>query len=448
MVDGDDRRYSVASLNCFGTTDMSVLRPAGVALLMTGDELMRGDTIDSNSAKIAQALVERGVVVREKATVGDDRALLTEAIARLAKDHDVLIVNGGLGPTSDDLTAEVLAQLAGTALIEHPDARQHVEHWCERRGIKANNANLKQAWVPQGATLIHNPRGSAMGLVVDIYQCRVIATPGVPSELREMMPAVLDSAAERISTQAVHTLRLQTFGIGESTIEQRLADADYDWPAEVVLGFRAGLPLLELKLTVHDETHLPQQQASLAHLQRLFGDHIIGRESCTLASTLQQVLRTQGKTITTAESCTGGLIASMITREPGSSAVFNAGFVSYANQAKTQLLGVDPVVLAQQGAVSEAVVKQMLLGALDRAHADVGVAVSGIAGPEGGTPDKPVGTVWLAWGSLSEVRTRCVVIPGTRDFIQTLVAAAGLDLVRRFLLDLPAEPHYFTRQSM
>jgi len=426
---------------------MSVLRPTSVALLMTGDELMRGDTVDSNSAKIAETLVERGVVVREKATVGDNRSLLTATIARLAKDHDVLIVNGGLGPTSDDLTAEILAQLAGTTLVEHPHARRHVELWCDRRGIKPNAANLKQAQIPPGATLIDNPIGSAMGLVIDIYQCRVIATPGVPSELRAMMQAVIASAAERINTQAVHTLRVQTFGIGESTIEQRLSDAGKPWPEEVILGFRAGVPLLELKLTVHERAHIPHQQACLAHLEQLFGDHIIGHESCTLAGELQQQLRAQGKTITTAESCTGGLIASMITREAGSSTVFNGGFVSYANHIKSSQLGVDPTLLEQMGAVSETVVRQMLLGALERTKADVGVAVSGIAGPDGGTADKPVGTVWLAWGSQDDIRTRRVVIPGSREFIQTLVAAAGLDVVRRFLLDLPAEPHYFTRQS-
>lgn len=441
-------RYPRRALRCFGNDDMPFVRPSGVALLMTGDELMRGDTIDSNSAKIAQALIERGVLIREKATVGDDRVLLTTTIARLAKDHAVLIINGGLGPTSDDLTAEILAQLAGGSLIEHPKARHHVEQWCERRGITANRANLKQALVPDGAVLIDNPRGSAMGLAIDLGQCRVIATPGVPSELQAMMEAVLDNAAECISTESVHTLRLQTFGIGESTIEQRLIDANWPWPDEVTLGFRAGLPLLELKLTVQRDAHIPQQQACLAHLETLLGDHIIGRDNSTLAGALQQVLRAQGKTVTAAESCTGGLIASMITREPGSSAVFNAGFVSYSNHMKTSLLGVDATLLAHQGAVSESVVQHMLLGALEHANADVGVAVSGIAGPDGGTADKPVGTVWLAWGSREDLRTRRVVIPGSREFFQTLVAAAGLDLVRRFLLGLPAEPHYFARQSM
>lgn len=435
---------------------MTALSPSGVALLMTGDELMRGDTVDSNSAKIAQALVERGVVVREKATVGDDRVLLVHTIARLVKAHEVLIINGGLGPTSDDLTAEVLAHLAGYPLVEHPEARIHVEQWCESRGIAPNEANLKQALVPQGATLIHNPRGSALGLAIDIADesgnksdlCRVIATPGVPSELAAMMPAVIACAAERITAQPVHTLRLQTFGIGESTIEQRLAEASKPWPPEVTLGFRAGMPQLELKLTVHDKAHLAQQQACLEQLESLFGDHIIGRENVTLAAALQQVLREQGKTITTAESCTGGLIASMITREPGSSAVFNAGIVSYSDAVKTAQLGVDPRALQRFGAVSETVVRQMLLGALERSRADVGIAVSGIAGPDGGTPDKPVGTVWLAWGSREHLQTSCVVIPGSRELFQTLVAAAGLDLVRRQLLGLPAQPHYFTRQSL
>ena len=150
----------------------------------------------------------------------------------------------------------------------------------------------------------------------------------------------------------------------------------------------------------------------------------------------------------TAESCTGGTIASMMTREAGSSAVFHAGYVTYANHVKTALLGVSEADLEEHGAVSEPVVRQMLLGALDRSGADIGVAVSGIAGPDGGTDDKPVGTVWLAWGTTDEVRTRKVVIPGSRQLFQTLVSAAGLDLVRRQLLGLPREPHYFARQAL
>jgi nicotinamide-nucleotide amidase len=429
------------------TNTMTVIRPAGVALLMTGDELMRGDTVDSNSAHIAQALTERGVVVREKTTVGDDRDLLLETIARLAKDHDVLIINGGLGPTSDDLTAEVVAQLANTPLKEHPDARSHVEAWCQRLGVTPNESNLKQAKVPFGAALIDNPTGSAMGFSTDIYRCRVITTPGVPRELKAMMASVLTLTSERITTQNAHTRRLQTFGIGESTIQQLLNDSELPWPPSVNLGFRAGMPQLELKLTVNNEDDLPQQQHCFEQLSALFGDHILGEGDTTLASALQQTLRAQGKTVTAAESCTGGLIASMITREPGSSAVFNAGYVTYANASKRDTLGVSQEDLDKHGAVSEPVVRQMLAGALERSGADIGIAVSGIAGPSGGTDDKPVGTVWLAWGSQDAMQSHCVVIPGSRDLFQNLVAAAGLDLMRRQLLALPPQPHYFTRRT-
>lgn len=426
---------------------MTTNPPATIALLMTGDELMRGDTVDSNSAKIASALAETGVVVQEKATVGDDRQRLSAAIARLAEDHAVLIVNGGLGPTSDDLTAEVIAQLAGIALVEHAKARTHVEDWCARRGITANDANLKQAFMPLGAQLIHNPRGSALGFAVDLGHCRVITTPGVPSELMAMLPEVLALTSERVATHSVHTLRLQTFGMGESSIQQAINDSGYAWPAQVALGFRAGLPQLELKLTVNDDAHIPLQRACLDHLQALMGDHIIGEASTTLAQALAHALREQHKTVTTAESCTGGLIAAMITREPGSSDIFQAGYVTYANDIKHRTLGVSLDDLDHHGAVSEAVVRQMLVGALAHSGADMGIAVSGIAGPGGGSEEKPVGTVWLAWGSSDIMHTRRVVIPGPRDDVQQLVAAAGLDLVRRQLLGLPTEPQYFSRQA-
>lgn len=418
-----------------------------ISLLMTGNELMSGDTVDSNSALIARALAESNLQPDMKITTGDDRDLLHESIAQLCKSSDVLIVNGGLGPTADDLTAEILAELAGTELHEHPGAREHVETWCQRRGIEANQSNLKQAFVPRGATLVENPVGSAVGFAIDIYRCRVIATPGVPSELKAMLPSVLERTRERTGGETAPILRLQTFGIGESTIQQRVNQMP-DWPMEVELGFRAGMPQLELKLRVESEHQIPAQQACLERLTESFGDHIIGTGDATLAQALQQVLRDQGKTLVTAESCTGGTIASMMTREAGSSAVFHAGYVTYANHVKTALLGVSEADLEEHGAVSEPVVRQMLLGALDRSGADIGVAVSGIAGPDGGTDDKPVGTVWLAWGTTDEVRTRKVVIPGSRQLFQTLVSAAGLDLVRRQLLGLPREPHYFARQAL
>ena len=212
------------------------------------------------------------------------------------------------------------------------------------------------------------------------------------------------------------------------------------------LGFRAGAPQMLIKLTVDRAADLPARPACREQLETLLGDHIIGEGDTQLAERVLELLRGRGKTLATAESCTGGLIASMLTRIPGSSDAFHAGFVTYANHIKSSALGVDPGLLETEGAVSEPVVQQMALGAMDRAGADYAVAVSGIAGPDGGTEDKPVGTVWLAWGDRQTLHTRCLCWPVERTLFQTMVAAGALDAVRRLLLDIEQEPRYFAQR--
>ena len=417
-----------------------------IHLLLTGDELMSGDTVDSNSAMIAQALSAMGQSVAHKLTLGDDRQRLMAALEQASQTAGVLIMNGGLGPTQDDLTAELVAEAAGVALVLNADAERHVRNWCAARSIEPNEANLKQAWLPMGAEIIHNPRGSAVGFALEVSGTLILTTPGVPGELKAMLPEVCERVKAVTGGDAIHRVRFQTFGIGESTA-QALIDADsLKWPEHVVLGFRAGIPQLEIKLTATGDS--ADVMRCRETLERLLGDHILGEGDITLAGALQQVLRAQGKKMVAAESCTGGLIAAMMTAEPGSSAVFEAGFVAYANHIKHSVLGVDEAILETEGAVSEPVVRQMLSGALTRSGADIGVAVSGVAGPDGGTAEKPLGTVWLAWGTETNMHAFKTVLPTDRAMFQKLVAAAGLDLIRRQLLGLPKLPHYFSRRAI
>ncbi len=419
-----------------------------IQLLLTGNEIMSGDTVDSNSAMIAQLLREQGLGVARKVTLGDEPSALQLELELLASHSDVVIVNGGLGPTIDDLTAEVLAAVAGVELEEHLAARTHVENWCARRGIVANAANLKQALLPAGCEIVPNPIGSAVGFQLTIGKCLVICTPGVPGELRAMLPQVLANMEAHLgSFTPGDVLRLQTFGLGESTAQQMIADAGFDWPAAVELGFRAGAPQMEIKLTVRDRGQKDAQHRCRDALQSLFGDHIIGEGDTTLAQRVLALLEERNATLATAESCTGGLIASMLTQVPGSSAGFHAGFVTYSNAIKSSVLGVSEDTLASHGAVSEPVVIEMVRGALQKSGSDYAIAVSGIAGPDGGTEDKPVGTVWLAWGSAEVVHTRGLCWPVERTLFQTMIAAAGLDMVRRLLLGLESEPRYFSQRS-
>ena len=416
-----------------------------VALLLTGNELMSGDTVDSNSSRIALALGAHKIGVGKKITVGDDPKLLSDSLMDLCANAEVVIINGGLGPTEDDLTAELVAEVAGQALVDHPRAIEHLEEWCERRGLELNASNLKQALLPEGADLVANPIGSAVGFALEVNGALVITTPGVPVELTAMLPEICDRIASRVGGGTAFIRRLQTFGIGESTIQELVNARTDDWPDGVTLGFRSGLPQLELKLQVDDASLLDNRDNAENLLHELIGDHIIGYDDEQLAMSLQRALLDRQMSVTAAESCTGGLIASLITRETGSSQVFGSGFVTYSNAAKHSVLSVPEASLAEHGAVSEPVVLAMLAGALEKSGSDIGIAVSGIAGPGGGSNDKPVGTVWIAWGTKAHHRAIRLQVPGSRERFQILVAAIGLDIMRRQVLELPPIPHYIQR---
>ncbi len=418
-------------------------------LLLTGNELMSGHTVDSNSAMIAEFLEQSGFTIHRKVTIGDELDELINEMRELSQDTDVLIVNGGLGPTIDDLTAEALANLTGNPLIENPTARRHIEQWCQRRNAQLNKSNLKQAILPEGIEILPNPIGSAVGFSIEHNDCLIICTPGVPSELRAMMKDSIVNMIQQRHPDAnpPDTIRLQTFGLGESGLQELVRKRCPDWPEQVTLGFRAGLPLLEIKLSITNPAHKDLQQQCLGKLQELMGDYIIGEQSITLAQKLITLLAEQNRTITTVESCTGGLMASMLTETPGASTAFEAGFVTYSNAMKTKMVGVSPELLQQHGAVSEPVVLAMAQGALERTEADYAVAVSGIAGPDGGSEEKPVGTVWIAWGNSTQLQAQQAQINMPRKWFQQLVAALGLDLIRRELLGITDLPRYFRKKS-
>ncbi|MGK0499798.1 MAG: nicotinamide-nucleotide amidase [Oceanicoccus sp.] len=420
-----------------------------IQCLLTGNELMSGHTVDSNSAMIAELLAAKAYALYRKVTVGDDKQLLLTEMESMTRQSDVLIVNGGLGPTIDDLTAEILSELTGYALQQHPIALAQLTQWCQRLNLTLNDANLKQALLPQGVEIIRNPTGSAPGFAITHNDCLIICTPGVPSELKLMMEqSIINIICQRYpNNEQLATLRFQTFGMGESSFQQLLNKEFNDWPAEVELGFRAGLPLLEIKLTIRNSQHAAIQQQCFQRLKQLIGDYIIGEGSCTLAEAVIQLLQKKKLQLTTAESCTGGLIASLITEVAGASAVFEAGIVSYSNRIKHQLLAVDDNLLEQYGAVSAEVVLAMAQGAMATSGADYAIAVSGIAGPDGGSPDKPVGTVWIAWGSKGALKVHKMQFTANRKWFQQVVAATTLDLLRRDLLGIDNKPRYFRNKK-
>lgn len=425
------------------TLTMNTVR---IQLLMTGSELMSGTTIDSNSARMADALATLGMAVQRKVTVGDDLALLVHEIQAISQQADVLVINGGLGPTSDDLTAQALADATNDTLAEKAEALAHLQQWCEQRGMALNAANRKQACLPSTSFIVPNPVGSAVGFGVRWHNCLIICTPGIPRELEAMLTETIVPllASTFPGHEAQHILRLHLFGIGESQAQELIDNAIPQWPDGVTLGFRAGMPTVEIKLLARHRA-LEQAQLCFDQLQAVFADDIVARGSDNLASALLDQLAARNKTLVTAESCTGGLIASQLTEIAGSSRVFAGSFVTYSNAMKTAMLGVQPATLDMYGAVSEQTVREMALGALQRSGADYAVAVSGVAGPDGSTADKPAGTVWIAWGDANQLHAACFKLGTPRKRCQQLTAAVALDLVRRHDQGITTPPRYFAR---
>lgn len=408
---------------------------------------MVGDIIDSNSAMIAQQLLPLGTSVQRKVTIADNMTLLINEIQHISRSADILIINGGLGPTIDDLTAQALAKACNLPLEENSAAVKHLTTWTKRRGIPLDKTNLKQATLPKSANIISNRTGSAVGFHVNFQQCDIYCTPGVPSELEIMLAEEIIPLIKLRVPQNEHyqVIRLHVFGIGESKLQSILIESFNDWPQEIEIGFRAASPFLELKLTIHQHKHKALLTTFIEKLHTLLGNHIISTindKTPTMAEYVLALLINKNQRITTAESCTGGLISSLLTNIAGSSKAFEAGYVTYSNEMKQQMLDVSNKTLKENGAVSEQVVIEMAKGALIKSGSDYVIAVSGIAGPEGGTAEKPVGSVWIAWGSNQKINTAYLCIKGTRNYFQIAVANRSLDLIRRVLISSNEHPIY------
>ena len=417
------------------------------ALLMTGNELISGDTIDSNSAFLGQVLPAAGLEIQEKVTVGDNLHMLVYQLQRLASQYELILLNGGLGPTQDDLTASALSHLSQTALVEHSGARAHVENWCKKRNIPANAANLSQAMLPESADIFPHAPGSASAFYLQYGQCLIIATPGIPSEMKKIVQEQMIPFLQqryRLSA-AVPWRQYQLFGIGESSLQQLLDEHFARLNKTLDIGFRVNFPYIELKLRPWPDSCAEQASKDCKALLSYLDDYLLGPANSTMAEALVNRLQGLNKTVSSAESCTGGRIAAEITAVAGASDVFPGSIVCYSNHIKQQLLQVKQKTLDEQGAVSQATVLQMLAGLLRQTGSDYGVAVSGIAGPGGGSPDKPTGTVWLAWGDKEEHYSVCLCIKLERTMFQLLVSTVAMDLLRRQAGGLNCQPPYLQR---
>jgi competence/damage-inducible protein CinA-like protein len=408
------------------------------AILSTGDELTTGRILDSNASWIADKLFEIGVDVTCVLTVGDYPDRLEWAWRQALERADVVISTGGIGPTADDLTSETVARVLGVPLVEHTESADRIRRWFASTGRPMPENNLKQALMPRGAVLVPNALGTAPGYRAAHGDRHVVVLPGVPREMKPMMEETVLPWLRAQRGGAVYLARtFQTFGVTESGLDELVAGV-VD-PSEGRVSFRASFPEVSVRVVVHGEPAVARERLATVgdRLRAAIGTYCYGEGAVTMEEAVGCLLRERGRTVATAESCTGGLVAHRLTNVPGSSTYMLGGIVAYANQPKRQLLGVSPTTLEAHGAVSEETAAEMAAGARRALGADVAVSTTGVAGPDGGTAEKPVGTVCLGLASAEETVAARYQLWGTRDWVKLLGSQVALEWVRRHLLGLP-----------
>ncbi len=409
------------------------------AIMAIGDELTTGAVVDENSAWISDKLVGLGARTVLHLTVDDDLERIVDAFHLAGERARTVIVTGGLGPTEDDLTRDAFCKFAGVGTVENTEAIEQMKNIFKAIGREMSENNRRQAHIPQGSAIIPNPVGTAPGFFMEVKGTTYYFLPGVPRECKIMMEAsVLPALAKNADNKVFRIKVYRTFGMTESQLDQELLEVRM--PPGVRLGFRAVFPEIQLKLMAEagDETAADQAIVAAGEaVVKKVGQAIYSDDGRSLEQVVLDEYREAGKKIALAESCTGGLVAKRITDVPGSSDVLERGFVTYSNQSKIDLLGVPPEVIEKFGAVSDECVLAMAAGALERSSANVALAISGVAGPTGGTRDKPVGTVFMALADEEGTWSRRFnFLRPDRNWVRELTAQAALEILRRRILGL------------
>ncbi len=409
------------------------------SIITIGDELLIGQTIDTNSAWMAQELNKIGIWVHRRIAIGDVWKDIWQTLDEESKLSEILLITGGLGPTADDITKPLLCQYFGGKLVVDPGALANVKNIFEnilKRPLIERN--LKQAEVPDVCTVIQNKRGTAPGMWFEKEGRIYISMPGVPHEMKGMMRQyVLPAFQEKFQLMPIVHRTLLTAGIGESFLADRIQEFEKSLPSNIKLAYLPNYGMVKLRLTAagNDARTIAELEALFDMLKQQLQDVLVIDEDIPLQEVIGRLLRERGKTMGTAESCTGGYIAHLITSIPGSSDYFKGAVISYSNDIKESMLQVPEKVLKDHGAVSEQTVIEMVKGALHSLKTDFALACSGIMGPGGGSPEKPVGTVWIAVGNKEKVRTHHFHFRFDRQRNIELTANNGLNLLRKFIVE-------------
>jgi nicotinamide-nucleotide amidase len=407
------------------------------AILSIGTELTRGELINTNAAWLGEELTKLGFEVAEHATVDDDLDRIVTLIRRFSEQHRVVIATGGLGPTSDDLTTEAAAKAGGVALRRDQSVVEGIREKFKAFGRVMPESNAKQGDFPEGADVLPNAMGTAPGFAMTLDRARMFFVPGVPREMEHIFRESILPAIAPLAERRTHQVHIRTFGMTESGVSQAVRHLEQEHEG-LTLGYRAHFPEIEVKVHVRAETAreaTERAEAIASEVRRILGDAVFGGKEDSFAEVVGAALRDKGKTLAVAESCTGGQVGEMLTRIPGASDYLLLDAVVYANSAKEAVLGVSTDLLRAHGAVSSEAAAAMAEGALRVAGADIAVSITGIAGPGGGSEDKPVGTVWFGLARKGQPTvTKHRKLPWGRDRVQTLSAYVALELVRRAVL--------------
>lgn len=410
-------------------------------IITIGDEILIGQIVDTNSAWMAQQLNAVGIAITEIITCKDDKEHILNAVNRALSQVDLILVTGGLGPTKDDITKKTLADLFGFSLEFHQPTYDIIEYIITRHGRTLTAAHKAQALMPVGIHHLENKMGTAPGMWFEKDGKVLISMPGVPYEMKYIMEhQAIPKIKATFKTRIIRHRTILTVGQGESKIAEIISDFEDDLAKDnIKLAYLPNIGKVRLRLSVSGEDAAILEsllEQKVAALQQLIPQYIYGYDNTTFEAAFGEILKSRNLTVATAESCTGGLIAHRITSVAGSSAYFHGSVVAYDNSIKTNVLGVNADTLINHGAVSEETVREMVEGVLQVMKTDYAIAVSGIAGPDGGTPDKPVGTIWVAVGNKSEVRTHRLLLSKDRMKNIQYTATFAMNFLRRMILGL------------
>lgn len=402
-------------------------------IISIGDEILLGQTINTNAGWMGRALHDAGIQVRQVTTITDEREHILSELKEALNRVDIVLITGGLGPTQDDITKETLSEFFDTELVMNEEVLAGIRKHFAARGLEVLPENERQAALPAAADILINKRGTAMGMWFEQDGKIVISMPGVPHEMEGMMrDDIVPRLSERFANSGAYYCVVQTIGKGESFIANQLRDWEQLIRSEgLSLAYLPSLGIVRLRIT-GPKSEQERIHTEASNAAKILGDIVFTQDERSLPEVIGEQLRKAGKTLAVAESCTGGYLAHLLTSVPGSSDYFVGGAVTYSNDMKQNLLGVNPATIASEGAVSEAVVRQMAEGMRQKSGADLALATSGIAGPDGGSDDKPVGTVWIGLSHANGTEAMHFKFGRNRERNIQVSAIYALDVLRRY----------------